>query len=144
MKLSNRKADRSKGMELQMTSMIDVVFLLLIFFITTSSFVKTELQLSSAIKVDKNSRAQPTDFEPAVIQIVAGGGGFVYRIGDRDIQSVEELTRVMGQFPLRTKTEGAYVRVSDDAPFDMAAKAIDACKKARFIAVSYVPLRSTN
>ena len=145
MKLSSHKAERSKGIELQMTSMIDVVFLLLIFFITTSTFVKTEQQLTSAIKTNKKSRAQPTDFEPAVIQIVEGAGNrFVYRVGGRDIQSAEELSRVMGQFPLATKTEGAYVRVSDDAPFNMAAVALEACREARFIAVSYVPLRSSD
>ena len=38
MKLSNRQIDK-KRLELSMTSMIDVVFLLLIFFIVTTTFV---------------------------------------------------------------------------------------------------------
>ena len=36
MKLSNRRTDRGTRMELNMTPMIDMVFLLLIFFFTTS------------------------------------------------------------------------------------------------------------
>ena len=57
MKLSSRKIEREKRIELSMTSMIDVVFLLLIFFMTTASFVKTERQLDSAIRV-KNKTAE--------------------------------------------------------------------------------------
>jgi hypothetical protein len=32
------------------------------------------------------------------------------------------------------------VRVSDGAPFRMAAEAIQACKDADFVSVSYVPM----
>ena len=47
MKLSNRAVDsRSNKIELSMTSMIDVVFLLLIFFLVTTTFVRPEKQLS--------------------------------------------------------------------------------------------------
>ena len=40
------------------------------------------------------------------------------------------------------KIDGAFVRVSDDVPFDMAAAAIQACKTAKFLTVSYVPMDS--
>ena len=55
MKLSSRKIERNKHVELTMTSMIDVVFLLLIFFMVFSSFLDTERNLDSAIKVKKSS-----------------------------------------------------------------------------------------
>ena len=45
MRLSSHKLQRETHLELPMTSMIDVVFLLLIFFMTTSAFVKTEREL---------------------------------------------------------------------------------------------------
>ena len=50
----------------------------------------------------------------------------------------QELVQVLRQF--ENKFDGAFVRVSDDAPFDMVAAAIQACKTARFATVSYVPL----
>ncbi len=140
---SSHKLSRESKIELQMTSMIDVVFLLLIFFMTTSAFVKTERTLSSAIKVNERSASQsPTDLEPAVIDIVQADGHFVYRLGTRDFDSADELTPVLRQF--ENKHDGAFVRVSDEAPFSMAAAAIQSSKSAGFVAVSYVPLPNNN
>ncbi len=79
MKLTSRKV-RSRSLELNMTSMIDVVFLLLIFFMVTASFVTTERNLDSAIKVNKQSAAANTFLEPAIVEIVpgqSGAGGYV-------------------------------------------------------------------
>ena len=137
MKLSSRKIEHERKIELSMTSMIDVVFLLLIFFMTTASFVKTERDLDSGIKVNKNSSAAASDLEPAIVEVVPSGAGFVYRIGGRELVSQDELTNVLRGFT--NKLDGAFVRVSDGAPFHMAAAAIQACKDADFVAVSYVP-----
>jgi biopolymer transport protein ExbD len=138
MRLSSRKLQRESKIELAMTSMIDVVFLLLIFFMVTTSFVKTERELDSAIKVKKKSTSAPSDLEPAIVEIVRGDSAWVYRIGSRDLTSADELTGVLRQFD--NKLDGAFVRVSDDAPFAMTAAAIQACKSANFLAVSYVPI----
>jgi biopolymer transport protein ExbD len=143
MKLSSRKIDRGKTIELSMTSMIDVVFLLLIFFMTTSAFIHTERELPSGIRVKKKSavRAQ-SDLEPAIVEIVRSGDRFVYKLGTRKIDSREELTNLLRLF--QNKADGAFVRAGDDAPFDMAAAAIQACKSANFPTVSYVPLYRAN
>jgi biopolymer transport protein ExbD len=123
-----------------MTSMIDVVFLLLIFFMTTSGFVKTERELDSGIKVNRSSAgAEQSDFEPAIVDVVNSDTGFVYRMGSRSFRTQQELAKVLRQFQNR---DAAFVRVSDEAPFDMAAAAIQACKSARFVTVTYVPLES--
>ena len=138
MRLTSRKVQREKKVTLSMTSMIDVVFLLLIFFMTTAAFVKTERDIDSTIKVNEKSAAQASDLEPAIVEIVSGGSGFVYRVGSRELTSEVELTNVLRAFP--NKLDGAFVRVSDGAPFRMAAAAIQACKDADFSAVSYVPM----
>lgn len=138
MKLSSRKLEQGRKITLSMTSMIDVVFLLLIFFMTTASFVKTERDLDSAIKVNEKSSSEASDLEPAIVEIVPGESDFVYRIGGRELMSEEELEDVLRGFA--NKLDGAFVQVSDEAPFRMAAAAIQACKNADFQAVSYVPL----
>ncbi len=134
MRLTSRKAQHEKKISLSMTSMIDVVFLLLIFFMTTASFVKTERDLDSAIKVNKNSSASASDLEPAIVEIVSGGSGYVFRVGAREMTTLESLTDVLRGFP--NKLDGAFVRVDDGAPFEMAATAIQACKDADVAAVS--------
>lgn len=141
MKLSSRKIQRETKIELSMTSMIDVVFLLLIFFMTTSSFVKTERNLDSAIKVKQRSTSgSANDLEPAIVEVSQGSAGFVYKVGEREIPSDKELTDLLKQFD--NKADGAFVRVSAEAPFRMAAAAIQSCKSAGFGVVSYVPLDS--
>jgi biopolymer transport protein ExbD len=129
---------RDTRLELPMASMIDVVFLLLIFFMTTSTFVKTERELDSGIRVQRDAGKRPSDFEPAIIDVVPADGGYVYRVGGRELHSQQELERVLRG--LENKADGAFVRVSDVVPFDVAAAAIQACQAARFLTVSYVPL----
>lgn len=139
MRLTSRSGRHGSKTELQMTSMIDVVFLLLIFFIVTSSFHKTERELDPAIKVQKASAQAASDLAPAIVEIVRGpSGSYVYKLGGREMTSPDELTEVLRQFD--NKLDGAFVRVEDDAPFQMAADAIQACKNARFSLVWYVPL----
>lgn len=143
MKLSSRKRDQGVKIELSMTSMIDVVFLLLIFFMVTSAFVRTERNLDSAIKVkDRSAQSKASDLEPAVVEVVSQGGAYVYKVGGRTTRSLEELISILKQFD--NKQDGAFVQVSDGAPFGMAASAIQACKSANFITVSYVPLPPAN
>lgn len=141
MKLSSHRLGRDTRLELPMASMIDVVFLLLIFFMTTSAFVKTERELDSGIRVQREAGNRPSDFEPTIIDVVASDGGYVYRLGGRELRSQQELERVLRG--LENKADGAFVRVSDAVPFDVAAAAIQACRTARFLQVSYVPLDGT-
>ena len=139
MKLTSRGGSK---LDMQMTSMIDVVFLLLIFFMVTSSFQKTERELDPAVKVERRTGARAQDLAPAIVEIVrAGGGQFVYKLGGREMASAAELTQVLAQF--ENKSSGAFVRASDAAPYQMAAGAIQACKDARFVSVSYVPQESS-
>lgn len=138
MKLTSHKPTRDTRLELPMASMIDVVFLLLIFFMTTSAFVKTERELDSGIRVQREAGGASSDFEPTIIDVVPADGGFVYRLGGRELHSQQELEQVLRG--LTNKADGAFVRVSDAAPFDLAAAAIQACRAARFQQVAYVPL----
>lgn len=142
MKLTSRSGRHVGGVELQMTSMIDVVFLLLIFFMTTSSFVRSERELDPAVKVQSTSSGSSQNtLEPAIVEIVAVGSDFQYQLGGRQLATAAELTQVLRQ--LDNKLDGAFVRVPDEAPFSMAAAAIQACKDAKFAAVSYIPMEAS-
>jgi biopolymer transport protein ExbD len=135
MKLTSRR--HGSKIDLQMTSMIDVVFLLLIFFMVTSSFHQAERELDPAVKVQRAAAAVAQDLAPAIIDVVRKGEGFIYRLGGRELATSEQLTQVLIQ--LENKLNGAIVRATDEAPFEMAAAAIQAAKTAGFSLVSYVP-----
>ena len=139
MKLSSRHRQDAGRIELSMTAMIDVVFLLLIFFIATTSFTKAEKQIRSAIQVKDQSEAQPSAgrLEPAVVEVLTQGGQGIYRIGSREFTELDELTRLLQAF--ENKDEGAFVIVHDGASFDMTAAALQACRTVGFPSVSYIP-----
>jgi biopolymer transport protein ExbD len=139
MQLSHRKKS-GPTVELQMTSMIDVTFLLLIFFMITSSFHKTERELDPQVKVNKQAPTQSASAnERPIIDLVPSdnGSGYVMKLGGRTFSQGTDLVKVLQL--LENKQEGAIVRVPHQAPYELAAAAIQACKTAGFQQVSYVP-----
>lgn len=116
--------------------MIDVVFLLLIYFLVTASLTPSEAQLSSALQSDQQAAGSLADLQPQVIRVemIDGEPGFL--IGTRLTRTREELLALLEQLP----TEGGvFIRVADDVPVSAPAAAIQAAKDAGFFKVSYVP-----
>jgi len=118
-----------------MTSMIDVVFLLLIFFLVTSSFAPEESRLDAALQTEGPALSS-VDLQPQVVLVEMGASGPVYRIGGRLAVTPEELTSILKQLP---KEAGVAVRVRPDVPVAAAAAALQAAHDAGFTKRSYVP-----
>ena len=81
-----------------MTPMIDIVFLLLVFFVWTYSFQAIERMLPSRLSADWGSQRPsiptPTpedDFEQLVIRIGWDGMQARWRLNDAEVQSLEQL-----------------------------------------------------
>lgn len=142
MKLSNQNRNHRR-LELSMTSMIDVVFLLLIFFIVTTTFVRPEREIASAIKVQQKSASrQNTNLEPAIIEIIVDQESplkISYRIGAVRTNELAQIETILSDF--ENKSEGAFVRVDPEAPYESAAQVIGLCRSAGFQTVSYLPLK---
>ena len=134
---------RNNQFELQLTPMIDVVFQLLIFFMVTLGFMQTERELDSAIQVKSQSAEKRRDLEPAIIEVgkAKTGSSMVFRIGGKEFAAAADMFSLLRSLP--NKLDGAFVRVSDEAPFEMAAAAIQSAKTAGFVSVTYLPDRAT-
>ena len=138
MKLSNVRDTGPTKIELSMTSMIDVVFLLLIFFLVTTTFVRPEKQLASGISVDESAtERRSSDLEPAIIEVSRRGEQTIYRLGAIVTSQLNDLEEPLELF--ENKSDGAFVRVGPKIPFEKVAQAIGLCKSAGFDSVSYVP-----
>lgn len=139
MKLSNRLRTKIR-IELSMTSMIDVVFLLLIFFLVATTFMRPTQQLAAVINVnEQNADQTKTDLEPAIVDIILQGNVTLYRIGAITTNDLEQIKTTLSTFEI--KEEGAFVRVADNVPFEKAAQVIGACRSSGFKTVSYLPLK---
>lgn len=138
MRLSKYRPTKDTSLELSTTSMIDVVFLLLIFFLVTTTFLTPERQLKPNIRVQENaSSAAASDIEPVFVDIVRDNGIAVYRVGTTVTSDLEIISGILGRYP--DKSAGAFVRLSDNCPFGMAAAAISRCRRAGFNNVSLIP-----
>ena len=132
----------SKGGQLEgvvhlpMTSLIDVVFLLLIFFMVTASFNARENQLASALQSDQQGSGRAADLQPQILSVEMEGELVIYRIGERVFTSRGPLVETLSRLH---KDTGVFVKVSNAAPVEAAAIAIQSCKDAGFRKVTYVP-----
>jgi len=91
--------DRSSNLEIKMTPMIDVVFLLLVFFIWTSSFQIVERVLPSNVTAisgtDSTPQDQPPppeeDFDKVVIRLRQRAGRLTWRINDVEVAGMRQM-----------------------------------------------------
>jgi len=121
---------------LPMTSMIDVVFLLLVFFMVTASMAPKESELGSALQASEKGESAAADLQPQIVRVERTEFGAAFRVGQRVLSTQEELTELLGRLP---KEAGVFVRVSDDVPVRAATSALQACKDAEFTKITYVP-----
>ena len=92
---------RHAGLDVKMTPMIDVVFLLLIFFIWTATFrieyvLPTHLSsLSGSGNDPLDVTAPERDFDPVVIELLWVDDQAIWRINDMVAASLAEVSQVL-------------------------------------------------
>jgi len=134
MRFSRRHTHREPP-DLPMTSLIDVVFLLLVFFIITVSFLR-EQQLRSALQTQHQTSGRAADLRPQVVSVENRNGEPVFVIGQRVFRDRAALTDLLRALP---KEGGVFIKVAGDVPVAAPAAALQASRDAGFIKVTYVP-----
>ncbi len=137
MRFGQRRKDDEYG-RLPMTSMIDVVFLLLIYFMVTASFSTPENDLASGLRAQQDGAGRAADLQPQILSVIMENGSIVYRMGDRAMSDRKTLVDLLSRL---NKDAGVFVRVSGEVPVEAAAVALQACKDAGITRVTYVPAR---
>jgi len=106
--------ERRADLDVKMTPMIDVVFLLLVFFIWTSSFHIAERVLPGSVSALRGSEpvdpaAPPPpeeDFDDVVIRILWSGGEPAWKVNGAPVESLDQI---------RTALAG-IAKIKPDAP----------------------------
>lgn len=115
------KGRRRKAL-INVTSLIDVVFLLLIFFVVTSTFLERpgiDLTLPEA-------GSGETGVSVVTVRIVADGQVFV---GDRPV-ALEDLARVLGESLRAEETTEVTLEADRSVPHGRVVAAMDAARRA--------------
>ena len=132
-----RSRVRVDRLTMNLASMIDVTFLLLVYFIVSTVMARPEDQLTSAIQTrDAESAGAEIDYQPQVVEVVAIDGVPFYVIRNRRLGDLAGLRRVLEDLPTEL---GVFIRVSADLPVDFALAAVQAARDAGFEQVTYVP-----
>ena len=138
MSRKNSKSSRRRSARLgalPLTSMIDVVFLLLIFFIVTANFAKDEHKLPATLVTDGGG-VQSNDLQPQIIQIKLQAGRPVFVMGEVVIQSGKSLELFLRDLP---KDPGIAIKSDSDVPISAIAAALQAARNSGFQKRSYIP-----
>src|SRR5437870_1969239 len=100
MRVPSTFRDRRASVELQLTPMIDCVFLLMIYFLWSSSFAIAEMSLPSKLlaQIVGSGAARPdeppppeADFDNIVVRIAWRGNAPLWEINETPVASLAEL-----------------------------------------------------
>ena len=128
----------SGSLELKMTPMIDVVFLLLVFFVWTSSFELPEFDLPSAIAQPPSggseiSTEQPPPaeaFDEIVIRLSLREARLMIELNDQSFDDVAALRARMAEILALGVQPPVIVDPSDEITMNVAVQVYDAARAA--------------
>ena len=124
---------KRRPVRLPLVGMIDVFFLLLVYFIVSTTLAIPEDELSAALRQQNEESA--SDLQPQLVEVLAQGGSVVFKVGGQQLVSQEDLRELLTQLP---KEAGVFLRVDDAAPVWAAAAALQACHDAGYEKLTYV------
>ncbi len=129
--MSRRKnIHEAQEADVDMTPMLDIVFILLIFFIVTTSFIKEEGLMVNKPKA-KNTPSQNNT--PTVVVQIAETGQLKF---NGQLVDIERLSARIESFLAENQTDNAVVIADPDATHEMVVKVIDNIKPFEQLTIS--------
>lgn len=134
MKFSNRQPEPAN---MQLAPMIDIVFLLLIFFIVTWQYTRSETELSVSVPTAEEGAQKNRVQGEIIVNVLADG---TLRVEGRDVdllQLREKLKLVSRQF----KNQPVRIRGDGGVSYQRIVEVIDTCQKAGIWNISFATQR---
>ena len=138
----DRRGDAS--MDSTMTPMIDVVFLLLVFFVWTASFQLAEQILPSQVSAQAGNQAQADvdpppeqDFEKIVVRIRWDGASPLWSINDDPVASIDDVRSLLEQIAAVKLDAPVILHPDGEVPLGHVIQAYDVASIAGFDKVSF-------
>ena len=121
-----RRNSRSRAASVQMASLMDVIFLLLCFFVTSSVCSQWETEISIALPTAKSSTV-PGRMPGEIILNVAADGNVTVNGQKLSLAEVtERLTRIAKLYP----GQPVVIRADKTTKYESLVSVIDACRTA--------------
>ena len=121
-----RRNSRSRAAAVQMSSLMDVIFLLLCFFVTTSVFSQWETEISITLPTAKSATV-PGRMPGEIILNLSKDGTVSVNGQTLSLAEVtERLTRIAKLYP----GQPVVIRADKDTAYESLVGVIDACRTA--------------
>lgn len=130
MKITSKTNDRSTGFSVRMTPLIDVVFLLMIFFIMTLKFQEEEGVLKNRLplKGDQNIVELKKDWETVFIKLATENGKLMIYMQERVVDSY---TSLLGKLNLLPQQIMIVIEPEKKVPYKYVIGVYNTCLKAK-------------
>ena len=116
---------------ISLTPLIDVVFLLLIFFLTATTFQKDEVEMD--LELPQAASGEPSDETEVIVINVASNGKLI--VDGREV-TVEALKQKLKAAATRNKDQEVLIRGDRKTQFGVVAQVFDACLLAKLHSIS--------
>ena len=143
MRLRSHDRSRREGLDIKMTPMIDVVFLLLVFFVWTASFGIIERLLPSDVAsaggLGGESTADPEliDLEQVVVRIQWQNQQPIWQINARELGDLKEVQSVLRTIASIKSRLPVVVDPQDDVPLGHVIDVYDISRQVGFSTVHF-------
>lgn len=114
---------------IQIVSLIDILAILLIFFIVTTTFKRDEPQLSIQLPESKTAEQIPSQVEPIILAVTKEGR---FSIGEDSFESIEGLVPALIAIKEAGNQDLLAMKADEGAPFGAIIKVIDAMQEAGY------------
>lgn len=131
MGFSNESRERSRP-ALPMAAMVDMLFLLLVFFMVTSIYGEAEMQIAVSLPGAETGEPAPQVAMPIIVTIDAQNQIFL----SEQQRSLEELLPLFQQLARQFPGEGLVVRGDRQAHYGLAVEVMDLAQQAGITEVS--------
>lgn len=140
---SRRRSKRGESGELPIAPMIDMVFLLLTYFMVTASIEKQEADLAFSLPA-MVKQSEPVEFpDELIVEIDADGRAQIngYAYDDPDAATFAKLAATLSRYRESSEAAGSKPRVtvapSDATPHESVVRVMDACARGGVKSVSF-------
>lgn len=119
-----------------MAAMVDIIFLLLIFFVSTSVFYRLEAEMDITIPVAEEARVNERKVGEIIINVRRDG---TVVVNQREL-TISKLTAILIQIAKVDKNTQVILRGDAEAKHQSIMSVLDACAKAGIWHVSFAAL----
>ena len=141
---------RRTPVDLQLTPMIDCVFLLMIYFIFSSNFTIPELSLPSQLSAASGSGATSSettpppeaDFEDVVVRILWQGAAPTWTVNDSPVPSLATLKQSLAQVARIKQNAPVILHPDPDVPLGSVIEVYDISRLVGFEKIQFAAAAS--